>query len=124
MADDLAINAVVGWLPGGELPHDHTKAEDIGLLRIFEALDNFRSHPLVRTNLGCHDLRFNPRPAEISELRRQGVVKQNVQTLQVSMQDRLLARVQVVDAFRDVEGKLFPVVPGHLDLHVMEQAPK
>ena len=40
------------------------------------------------------------------------------------MQDRLLACVQVVDAFSDVEGKLLPVIPRHLDLHVVQQAPQ
>lgn len=40
------------------------------------------------------------------------------------MQDGLLRRVQIVDAFSNVESELFSVVPSHLDLHVVQQTPK
>ena len=40
------------------------------------------------------------------------------------MQDWLLRRVEVIDTFCDVKGKLLPVVPGHFNLHVMKEAPQ
>ena len=40
------------------------------------------------------------------------------------MQNRLLRRVQVVYALGDVKCKLLSVVPGHLDLHVVQETPK
>lgn len=52
------------------------------------------------------------------------MVEQNVERLEVTVEDRLVGRVQIVYSLCDVKSELFPIVPSHLDLHVVEQAPK
>lgn len=123
LADDLAVNAIVGWLTRRQLPHDHTKAKHICLFSVLEAFDDFRSHPLVGANLTCHDFGLDARPAEISQFSREGMVQQDIQTFQVTMEDGLFGRVQVVDALCDIQGKLLAIVPGHLDLHIVQKRP-
>lgn len=120
----MAVDAVVGWFTRGQLPHDHAKRENIRLLRVLEAFDNFGCHPLVGSNLAGHDLGLDPGPAEVGQFCGESMVKQDVQTLQVTMQDGLLRRMEIVYAFGDVECELLAVVPRHLDLHVMQETPQ
>ena len=65
LTDDLAVNAVIGRFASCQLPHDHAEREYVSLLGILEALDDFRRHPLVSTNLASHDLSLDPGPAKI-----------------------------------------------------------
>ena len=75
LTDDLSIDAVVWWFARRQLPHDDAEAEDIGLLSVLEAFDHLGGHPLVGADLRGHDLRLDTRPAEVSQLRRQGVIE-------------------------------------------------
>ena len=74
LTDNLAIDAIVGRLSSGELPHDDSEREDIGLLRVLEAFDDLWSHPLVRANLRCHDLGLDTSPPKVCQLGCQSMV--------------------------------------------------
>ena len=81
---------------GSQFPQDDAKAEHVSLLGVFVAIDDFRRHPLIRTNFGGHDFGFDSRPAEVCQLAVQGVVKQNIQALRVSLENGLLVGVQII----------------------------
>ena len=78
---DLAIDAVVGGLTRGQLPHNHAKREHVRLLSVLEALDDLRRHPLVGSDLACHDLSLDPGPTEVGQFCGKCMIKQDVQTL-------------------------------------------
>lgn len=124
MGDKLAIDTVIRWLSGCQLPKDDAEAEHVSLLGVFVAVDDFRRHPLVRTNFGGHDFGFDSRPAEVCQLAVQGVVKQDIQALQVSVENGLLVGVQIVHTLCNIQGKLLAVFPGHLDLSIVKQTPE
>ena len=124
LTDDLSIDAVIRWLACRQLPHNHAKRKHISLFSVLEALDHFWGHPLVCANLACHDLCLDSGPAKVGQFCGQSVVKQDIETFQISVQDGLLRSMEIVHAFCNVECKLLAIVPCHLDLHVVEETPK
>ena len=90
LTDNLSIDTVVGRLARCQLPHNHAEREHIGLFSVLEAFDDFRCHPLIGSNLAGHNLGLDPGPAEVSQFCCERMVKQNVQTFQVTMQNWLL----------------------------------
>ena len=54
-------------------------------------------------------------PSEVSQFASQGVIQENVETLEISMKNGLLVSVQVVNSFGNVKSKFLPKFPVDLD---------
>ena len=103
LTHNLPIDSIVGWFSSSEFPENDSKTEHISLLCILETVDDFWCHPLISTDLRCHHLGLDSCPTEVSQLTVQSVIQEDIETLQISVQDRLFVSVKIIDTLCDVE---------------------
>ncbi len=97
-----AIDVAVGGFSGCDFPQYDGVAEDICLLGVGLAADDLGGHPLVGPYLVRHVFLQGLRPPEVSDLDPQTGIEEDVQALEVSMQDRGGALMQIKHSLCDL----------------------